>query len=156
MSIKIKKSTDEDHREENGELSKEKLLKETQKHAHDVEMGMNWFSKNIELRGRKHDWTRIEYIDDYWGEYKKELEYEDLKKTEWYQTHITNERHHLNAKIPEDIDLIDVLEYITDCVMATKARFGHVDKEFIEISEETLKKAFSNTIDLIDNEVEIE
>lgn len=37
------------------------------------------------------------------------------------------ERHHLLSRTPEDVNLVDVFEYIADCVMAGMARTGEVN-----------------------------
>lgn len=49
------------------------------------------------------------------------------------------ERRHLNDKVPEDVNLIDVLEMICDRVCAGMARTGAVYD--VALSNETLKKS---------------
>lgn len=61
--------------------------------------------------------------------------------------HIKNERHHLLSRCPEDVNLIDVMEMITDCVCAGMSRSGEVRP--IEIDNVILEKALENTVDLI-------
>ena len=70
---------------------------------------------------------------------------DSFKQLPWYQLHITQERHHLNGKAPNDVNLIDVLEMVTDCVMAGLARNGKVTKEYFELDSELLQKAVFNT-----------
>lgn len=72
----------------------------------------------------------------------------------WYQMHIDKERHHPMSKCHDDINLLDVIEMIVDCVCAGKARAGEV--RAMEIDDEILKKAFQNTVGLIDNLTEVE
>ena len=52
--------------------------------------------------------------------------------------------------------VVDVLEFLTDCVMAGKARSGDINEKYFEISDELLKKAFVNTYKLLASEVEVE
>ena len=72
----------------------------------------------------------------------------------WYQRHIHTEKHHPTSYCHEDINLLDVIEMIADCVCAGKARAGEI--RAMEIDDEILKKAFQNTVGLIDNLTEVE
>ena len=64
-------------------------------------------------------------------------------------------RHHLEMAdgIPEDVNLIDVLDFIADCTMAGMARSGSVRP--LNISPETLMRAFQNTVELLKAEVRV-
>lgn len=55
--------------------------------------------------------------------------------------------------MPEDVNLIDVLEMIVDCVMAGMARTGNVYP--LDIKNEVLRKAFDNTVELLKRNVEV-
>ena len=59
------------------------------------------------------------------------------------------ERHHFNQPefVPEDVNLIDILDQIIDGVMAGMARSGSYRQEFI--SSELLEKAYKNTVQLL-------
>lgn len=61
----------------------------------------------------------------------------------WYQEHVKQERHHLNDRCPADVNLIDVIEMICDCVTAGLARSGSVRD--ILIPDDILTKAVRNT-----------
>ena len=63
------------------------------------------------------------------------------------------ERHHLNDSVPEDVNLIDVLEMVIDCTCAGLARSGDVYP--IKISQEVLEMAIENTRNLIIENTEI-
>ena len=67
---------------------------------------------------------------------------------EWYKKHVEKERHHLFSKCPDDVDLLDVIEMIVDCVCAGKTRSGEVRP--LEISDDILKRAVENTVKLVD------
>lgn len=73
----------------------------------------------------------------------------DFVSGEWYQLHINTERHHLLSRCPEDVNLLDVIEMIVDCVCAGKTRSGEVRN--LEISTEILEKALKNTVKLVDD-----
>jgi hypothetical protein len=70
--------------------------------------------------------------------------------------HKREERHHINVPegVRDDINLVDVIEYIVDCVMAGMARSGSVYD--LELSDDTLKKAFKNTVELLKKNVEVD
>jgi hypothetical protein len=58
-------------------------------------------------------------------------------------------RHHLDKAdgVPTDVNLIDVLEHIADCVMAGMARSGSVYE--LKLPDEVLQRAFANTVNLL-------
>ena len=63
----------------------------------------------------------------------------------WYQSiHLKKERHHLSHSAPDDVDLVDVLEQIADCVMAGMARSGECRNE--KLPDGLLEKAYANTV----------
>jgi len=53
--------------------------------------------------------------------------------------------------VPADVNLLDVLEHITDCVMAGMARSGSVTP--LCLPDEVLQKAFANTVELLKSRV---
>lgn len=65
-------------------------------------------------------------------------------------------RHHLLQPdgVPTDVNLIDVLDMIVDCVMAGMSRTGTVYP--LTITDEVLRTAFSNTVDLLKNKIVVE
>ena len=67
---------------------------------------------------------------------------------------LTIKRHHLLSRCPDDVDLLDVIEMIVDCVCAGKARSGEVRP--LEISDDILRLAVENTVKLVDNLTEVE
>lgn len=64
------------------------------------------------------------------------------------------ERHHLNDSVPEDVNLVDVLEMVIDCTVAGLARSGEVYD--ITIPQEVLEQAIDNTKQLIINNTEVQ
>lgn len=127
-------------------------------HRRDVRELMKVIGISIEERGRKHDITKIEepHKSLFYRELCAKIEgkIDNFTKGEWYPMHCKTERHHLNEYCPEDVNLIDVIEMICDCVCAGLARSGNVYP--IEISSEILQKALQNTVQMCIDAVEIE
>ncbi len=123
------------------QVSKETLLNATQQHISDVRQGMGWFIEQLIDRAKKHDFTKIKYLDDFYSNFRT-----NFQKTDWYELHKGMERHHIG--VPEgqreDIDLIDVIEFIVDTVVAGVARKGQYYHQ--SLSPELLDKAFKNTV----------
>lgn len=55
--------------------------------------------------------------------------------------------------VPADVNLIDVLDMICDCVMAGMARSGSVYP--LEIDDTVLRRAFDNTVELLKANVQV-
>ncbi len=56
--------------------------------------------------------------------------------------------------VPLDVNLIDVLDFIADCVMAGMARSGSVSP--LKLSPELLETAFQNTVVLLQRQVTVD
>lgn len=147
--IEIKKSPTADSRTCDFEnTKKETLLDSSLTHIQDVGKGLNFFSSKLMEAGVKHDYDKLTEIDWFHSDFAT-----GFKETGWWDNHRKIHRHHLAQEdgVPEDVNLLDVLEYITDCVMAGKARSGEVYP--LDMSPELLMKAFQNTTDLLSEEV---
>jgi len=74
---------------------------------------------------------------------------------EW-DRHRQLNRHHLQQAdgVRDDVNLIDVLDFIADCVMAGMARSGSVYP--LQLSPELLERAFQNTVTLLKANVAVE
>ena len=143
--IEIKKSENADTRTcDWSKVTKNELLKNSWQHISDVRQGMDFFIGQIYDAATDHDKTKISHIDMFHEDFKTGFE-----KTEWWDLHQAQERHHLKDEqyVQSDVNLIDILEMITDGVTAGLARSGEYRKE--EISDTLLRKAFNNTIDLL-------
>ena len=100
----------------------------------------------------EHDHTKIDYIDEYYDNFSSGRQGAEFKKLSWWQKHMT-ERHHLNDSVPDDVNLIDVLEMVIDCTVAGLARSGEVYP--ISIPDDVLVRAIENTKNLIIDSVEV-
>lgn len=143
MMIKIEKSPNADSRTADPNADKADLLKSTKSHIDDVSDGLVFIEELIKDREGVHDHTKIENMDDFYAALKSEK----IKETIWYQKHITEERHHLKSHVPEDVNLIDVIEHIVDCTMAGLARSGTVYD--VDPPPEVLQLAVQNTVELL-------
>ena len=126
-------------------------------HVNDVENMMRELADDIIQRGSNHDFTKM--YDPEKSLFYRELcakiegKIDSFVDGEWYPMHCRTERHHLNEYCPEDVNLIDVLEMISDCVCAGVARSGNVYP--IEISSDILQKAVKNTVQMCIDAVEV-
>ena len=155
MKIRIKSNPNGDSRTAPKDVSYENFQEANCMHKHDVEKVMNWVAAQVEVRGKMHDYTKKTHERLFYDNFISTMnEGTDFVNDDWYQLHINRERHHLLSRCPEDVDLIDVIEMLVDCVCAGKARSGEVRD--IEINDEILRKALNNTIVKLDKLIEVE
>jgi len=128
-------------------VSKETLIESTRLHIRDVYRSMDFLGQLVENAGFEHDRHKHETID----EFHKAFTGGFVDET-WWNEH-KKERHHLPENL-EDVNLVDVLEHIADCVTAGMARSGKVRP--LTISNEKLQKAFQNTVNLLIRNIKVE
>lgn len=151
MKITIKKLRNADTRTCDWKMvSKEELLKNSKQHISDVKKGLNLLSKLLKEAGNNHDFTKINNIDEFYADFQT-----GFKRQEWWKMHQEKERHHFNTKkyIHKDVNLIDILEQITDGVMAGMARSGKYRKEIPDVK--LLLRAYENTAKLLLENIEL-
>lgn len=155
ITIKETKQADTRTADPNNIPSKEVLLQESKDHILAVNKVMHLLGIMISSAGKRHDWTKIEYIDEFYNNFVSVLRDNSIefKELGWWKRHLT-ERHHLGDRVPEDVNLIDVLEMISDCVCAGLARSGEVRD--INIPYEVLDKAVRNTATMLKEIIVIE
>ena len=147
--IKIMKSPSADSRSAKVPPTPEVLEQSTQMHINDVAQALIFISNQLNERGRIHDHTKMEDINTFCNA----LNSGHIKDTEWYKHHITDERHHLKSNVPNDVNLIDVIEHIVDCTMAGLARSGEIYD--VDLSPDVLVLAVDNTVKLLTENTEI-
>lgn len=152
--ITIKKSPNADSRTAKEGFTLDELEISTLNHISDVEKALLRFEIMLSQAGSMHDWTKKAYLEEFYSAMMTHEPGEDFKNGPWYQMHINRERHHLLSKAPDDVNLMDVLEYIADCVMAGLARSGEVSE--LVIPDELLQSAFKNTVELLKSQVVVE
>lgn len=150
--ILIKQSRNADTRSAEKEVTEQELLDNTYSHISDVQNVGFWLAEILKKQVLKHDHTKVEFIDDFYNDFITGKQNQDFKTLPWWQIHLT-ERHHLNDSVPEDVNLIDVLEMVIDCTVAGLARSGDVYD--ITIPHDVLDRAINNTKQLIIDNVDV-
>lgn len=153
--IIIYKSQNADTRSAKQGTTKEELLDDTMSHIGDVQNVGYWLMDKFKNQIAEHDYTKVEYIDEFYSDFNEKLKdgTKDFKSMNWFKNRHMTERHHLNDRVPEDVDLLDVLEMVIDCTCAGLARSGDVYP--ITIPQEVLEKAIENTKNLIIENAEV-
>lgn len=150
--IKINKSPTADTRTcDVATVDKQTLLNSSRQHILDVGKALAFFSSQLTEAAAQHDYDKLTEIDWFLSDFKTKFE-----KTGWWDNHRKIHRHHLIQEdgVPINVNLIDVLEFISDCVMAGMARSGSVYD--LALPDEVLRRAFNNTVDLLKAQIEVQ
>lgn len=128
--------------------SRDTLLASSLTHIGDVVKALAFFSARLTEAAGCHDYDKLTDIDWFHEDFKT-----GFQKTGWWDNHRKIHRHHIDKEdgVPADVNLIDVLEHVADCVMAGMARSGSVYE--LKLSDELLQTALKNTVDLLKKEV---
>ena len=150
--LEIRQSKSADTRSADHEVTKEELLRNSTQHIEDVKQAMRYFSEQLLRVAEKHDWTKIDGIDQFHQDFQQVQQHGgNFKELPWHRRHVTEERHHLTDRVPDDVNLFDVLERIADITMAGMARSGSVFSD--SLPPDVLVKAYQNTIELLKREI---
>ena len=147
--IIIKKSPTADTRTcDFANVSKETLLASSHQHIADVREGLRFLESMVRKAAENHDYDKITDIDGFHRDFLT-----GFKQTEWWDKHRVLNRHHLNMEdgVRDDVNLIDVMDFIVDCIMAGMARSGEVYPLLLPVG--LLNKAFQNTVELMKRNV---
>lgn len=150
--LKIKPSATADTRTcDVTKVNRDQLLNSSLQHIADIGMGLGFFASMLTKAASAHDYDKLTDIDWFYSDFKTKFEV-----TGWWDNHRKIHRHHLDHSdgVPEDVNLIDVLEHIVDCVMAGMARSGEVYE--LKLDNELLQRAFTNTAKLLEASVTVE
>lgn len=130
--------------------SKDTLLASSHQHIADVRQGLRYFGDLLAKAAANHDFDKITDIDGFHRDFVT-----GFSQTEWWDRHRVLNRHHLNMEdgVRDDVNLIDVLDFIVDCVMAGMARSGSVYP--LALSSDLLERAFQNTVSLLKKNVQV-
>jgi hypothetical protein len=131
-------------------VTRETLLASSEQHIRDIRAGLAFFAEKLAEAGVRHDHDKITAIDHFHADFRS-----GFAQTGWWDNHRKVNRHHLTEAdgIPADVNLVDVLDFITDCVMAGMARSGSVRP--LTIDPAVLQRAFENTAALLCANVEV-
>lgn len=129
-------------------VSRETLLESSRQHIGDVGKALAFFAGHILEAAVRHDYDKLTDIDGFHADFVT-----GFKETGWWDRHRKLNRHHLLQAdgVPEDVNLVDVLDMICDCVMAGMARTGSVYP--LKIDPAVLQRAFDNTVELLQHKV---
>ena len=129
-------------------VSKDTLLASSNEHIADVRAGLSFFQLLLQVASEMHDYDKINDIDGFHANFVT-----GFMERDWLDRHYKLNRHHLQdpAGVPVDVNLIDVLDMISDCVMAGMARTGEVYD--LSITADVLRRAFDNTVEMLRHEV---
>lgn len=150
--IRIKPSPTADTRScDYKNVSKDQLRCSSAQHIGDVREALEFFVDQIRIATNAHDTDKLHDIDGFHADFLTGFD-----EHGWWDRHRRLNRHHLTMDdgIPADVNLIDVLDFIADCIMAGMARTGKVFP--LELPDGLLQRAFDNTISLLNAEVVVE
>lgn len=152
--IKETKNADTRSAEKLENLTEEAVKSDTEEHIEAVCRSGDWFCNKIKDQFKEHDHTKLgKYLPAFTKALKTGFKGKEFKEQDWWKIHLT-ERHHLNDEVPDDVNLIDVLEMICDCVTAGLARTGEVYD--VTIPDKVLKDAFNNTVEMLKKNIKVE
>lgn len=153
--IIIKKNPNGDTRTAPKNITMEQFHEANTSHKSDVQRVMTCLAMMLDKNGKMHDWTKLAYEDEFYDNFLDTINNgTDFVSNSWYQKHIMIEKHHPFSYYHEDINLLDIIETIVDCVCAGKARSGQIRD--LEFDDEIIKKAVANTVKLVDSMTEVE
>ena len=155
MSILIHKSPTADTRTcDFANTPKKVLLDSSKQHIVDVQRALAFFAGRVTEAAIVHDDDKVTDIDGFHRDFVNGFAEPDY--VAWWTKHRQLNRHHLNMGdgVPADVNLIDVLDYIADCVMAGMARSGSVYP--LKLDADVLERAFQNTVELLKAQVVVE
>jgi hypothetical protein len=131
-------------------VSKAELFRASEQHIADVRAGLEVFREMLAHAAQRHDADKLGDIDGFYADFVTGFE-----QTTWWDRHRALNRHHLTRPdgIPADVNLIDVLDHIADCVMAGMARSGSVYP--LALPAHLLERAFANTVNALTTQIVI-
>lgn len=132
-------------------VSKTQLLESSVQHITDVRAALQFFTLKIAEAAGNHDPDKVSDIDGFHADFVT-----GFKEHSWWDRHRKLNRHHLTMDdgVPADVNLIDVLDFIADCVMSGMARSGSVYA--LVLAPALLERAFQNTVELLKGQVQVQ
>lgn len=129
-------------------VSKRQLFDSSVQHINDVRLALAFFKGYLSHAADVHDFDKLSDIDSFYEDFQTKFQ-----QTDWWDMHRQLNRHHLAQPdgVPEDVNLLDVLEYIADCVMAGMGRTGSVTP--LVMTPALLQRSFENTVTLLKQHV---
>lgn len=147
--MEIPRSTNADTRSGDfAAVTEAELHRNSVQHISDVRRALGFFRWMLDDAAARHDYDKLLDIQGFHADFVT-----GFAQTGWWTRHRKLNRHHLLQAdgVPDDVDLIDVLDMIADCVMAGMARTGHVYP--LDLPDAVLRAAFDNTVDKLQAQV---
>lgn len=124
--------------------------KANQSHINNVRSVMNIICSELSARAASHDNTKI--YDPYRSQFYVDVCNSingliNFNNGAWIREHYDKERHHVDRYVPEDVDLIDIIETLVDVVVSGFERNGAAGT--VSINGTVLNQAIQNTLDKI-------
>lgn len=131
-------------------VTKDQLRDSSIKHIQDVRRALAFFVALLGDAIDTHDSDKIGELAWFHADFIT-----GFKQTGWWDNHRRITRHHLFKPdgVPEDVNLIDVLECVADCVMAGMGRTGAVYP--LQLDPELLQRAVTNTVELLKRQITV-
>lgn len=131
-------------------VTEETLLASSKQHLGDVRKGFDFFIEKMNESCTHHDHDKISDIAGFHCDFIT-----GFKQTTWWDNHKKVNRHHIAVDdgIRDDVNLIDVMDFIVDCVMAGMGRSGSVYP--LALPDTLLQKAFQNTVEMLKNQIKV-
>src|SRR3974377_1349696 len=100
-------------------VTQDTLYASSQQHIRDVRQALELFRHKLLDAMVNTDRAKLIDIDTFHRDFVT-----GFQQTEWWDRHRKINRHHLIEVdgVPDDVNLIDVLDFIADCVMAGMVR----------------------------------
>ena len=153
MKVVIHKNPNGDTRTAPKGITFKQFQEANNSHIMDVTNTMLRVSEMMEEAACTHDHTKKSDEEQFYKDFLSTMnEGTDFVSGKWYRHHVNTERHHLLSRCPEDVNLLDVIEMIVDCVCAGKTRSGEI--RGLEITPEILETAMKNMVKLVDDMTE--
>ena len=132
-------------------VSIDQLRDSSMAHIADVQRGLALFQYMLADAATRHDTDKITDLAGFYANFQTGFAEQD-----WFDRHRKLNRHHLfqSDGVPKDVNLIDVLDLIADCVMAGLGRAGEVYP--LNLDPDVLMTAFKNTVELLKAHVVVE
>lgn len=124
-------------------VTKEQLAAASAAHIEDIREALGFFIARLKIAAVIHDEDKLSDIDGFHANFLTGFSEQD-----WLQRHYVKNRHHLHAggRVPDDVNLIDVLDFVADQVMSSAARGTFRPAT---LPNEVLQRAVENTVELL-------
>lgn len=147
FKLVLKDTSKGDSRTSGGSPLLSEVYNATVIHQGEVASLMKYLAKRLVHNGIVHDWTKTVNFDEEYGKLvTSNVKDEEFLASKWWWKHLTCERHHVKDYAHLDVDLLDVLEFIVDRVVAEKGRTGSINMSYLELDPVILVRAYYNTI----------